>query len=43
MYYAENAESRETERDETEKTIYRNRKANHLSTHGSSAGKEGCF
>jgi len=37
----ENTKSRETGKDETEKTIYRNRKANYLSTHGGSEG-EGC-
>jgi len=34
IYYTENAEAKETERNETKKNIYRNRKANHLSTHG---------
>jgi len=29
-------ESKETKRDETKKTIYKNRKANHLNTHRSS-------
>jgi len=34
IYYTENTEAKEAERKETEKNIYRNRKASHLSTHG---------
>jgi len=34
--------SKETERDETEKTIYRNRKENHLSAYGGSEEGRGC-
>ena len=39
---SENTESKETKRDETEKTIYRNRKANYLSAYKGSEEEGGC-
>jgi len=39
--YTENAQFKENERDETEKIIYRNRKANHLSIYRGLERREG--